>query len=480
MFHPQTAFFLAGLLYVALPLTAWSILRHRHDGRTVMLWCVGGGAFGAGMALIGLRGVAPGWASYTVANLLIFASYVLKIASLRRELGLQERFDVGCLAWALVSLVYVVMLHACALDAPRVVLSALANLVGACFLTSLSWRLYRMSGFRSAAMLAGAYALFALAMAARVWVFGSDLQRLPTFSPGLELAFSFLAAVVTALYGNLGFIGIALESVRKVELARTAELSREQETRRQLEMRSQELSTLLAERTQLLSLREEMLGVMAHEVRQPLNNASAALQSAAAALAKSDGMQEALLRVNRASHVLMQVSSSLDNVLTDAALLDGREPLMQQETDLDTLVALVLADVSPADRPRVKVVRATATRTADMNANLLRLALRNLVLNALRYAPVDSVVTVRLSDSDQPLGVCIDVCDSGPGFEPELVAQLFVRGARGRRPGQPPGHGLGLYIAQRVMRLHGGQAVLLSNQPGRSVVMRLVWPQGGA
>jgi signal transduction histidine kinase len=64
-------------------------------------------------------------------------------------------------------------------------------------------------------------------------------------------------------------------------------------------------------------------------------------------------------------------------------------------------------------------------------------------------------VTDRIADSDQPLGLVIDVIDRGCGIEPGLREHLFERGARGR---QTPGaeHGLGLYIVRRVMELHGG------------------------
>lgn len=480
MLHPQTAFFLAGLLYIALPLTAWSILRRRHDGRTVLLWCLGGGAFGVGAALIGLRGAVPGWLSLPVANLLVFGSYALRSASLRRELGLNEGFRVLGAAWLLASAVYMALLSVSPLDAPRVVLSSVVNAVGGLALSALAWRLFRLKGYRSAAMLSAAYGLFALAMLVRGAVNAMSWQNIVIFSSGPEFVFAFLAAFIAALYGNLGYIGIALESAREVELARAMELSREHEKRAQLELRSRELATLLAERTLLLAHREEMLGVMAHEVRQPLNNASAALQSAVAALARVHDGQDAMMRLSRANAVLMQVSASLDNALTDAVLLDDREPMVLQETDIDTLIGLVLADIAVADRGRVQVEWLAEARTAEMNPSLMRLALRNLIVNALAYSPASEAVTVRITDSEHPLGLCVDVCDRGRGFEPELVSKLFMRGARGANSSQQGGHGLGLHIVRRVMQMHGGSVELARNEPGQAVVMRLVLPQSGA
>lgn len=215
MLHPQTAFFLAGLLYIALPLTAWSILRRRHDGRTVGLWCLGSGAFGLGTTLIGLRGMAPDWLSLPVANLLVFGSYVLRSASLRRELGLSEGFRVSGLVWLLLSLAYFLLLALSPLMAPRVVLGSAANAAGALVLSFLAWRLFRVKGYRSAAMLSVAYGLFALAMLMRGVVNVIHWQETVIFSAGPEFVFVFLAALIAALYGNLGYIGIALESARR-------------------------------------------------------------------------------------------------------------------------------------------------------------------------------------------------------------------------------------------------------------------------
>jgi signal transduction histidine kinase len=220
-----------------------------------------------------------------------------------------------------------------------------------------------------------------------------------------------------------------------------------------------------------------MLAMMAHEVRQPLNNASAALQSAAEAVADEQrDRQAAAGRLQRASAVLSQITKALDNTLADAVLLNDAGPLARQDIDIDTLVKLALADVEPAERARLNLERATSTRTASMNAGLIRLALRNLIANALAYAPANTPVTIRISDSDDPLALVIEVIDAGPGISADLRPRLFTRGARGTTPGQRQGHGLGLYIVYRVMALHGGEA-RVEHPPAGGLSMGLVIPQ---
>lgn len=246
---------------------------------------------------------------------------------------------------------------------------------------------------------------------------------------------------------------------------RTAELERERGLRAQIERHAEELNALLHERS-------EMLDVLAHEVRQPLNNASAALQSMARALPEGS-VDPAAERLARAQTVMGQVLASIDNTLASAALLVRAGPIDRVDADIDTLLAVAVADLPLAERGRIRLRRETHTRTASMDMSLMRLAVRNLLLNALKHSPPGAPVRVTLSDSDAPLALLIDVADQGPGLDPEVRPRLFERGNRTRRPGAPLGHGLGLYIVRRVMELHGGQALLLRDGPD-GVTMRLV------
>ena len=247
-------------------------------------------------------------------------------------------------------------------------------------------------------------------------------------------------------------------------------LLREQELRLESERHAAELDRLLKERG-------EMLDVLAHEVRQPLNNASAALQSAEAALQELHE-QSASTRLLRAQAVLGQVLASIDNTLAVASLLARPDPLRLQEADVDTLLAVAIADMPPADRARIRIERQTSTRTASMDTSLMRLALRNLLSNAASYSPPGSPVIVRIADLDEPLAIVIEVANECAGISRETVARLFERGSR-RAPvdaSPPSGLGLGLYIVRRVMELHTGSAELAANSPA-GVTFRLVLPQ---
>jgi signal transduction histidine kinase len=218
-----------------------------------------------------------------------------------------------------------------------------------------------------------------------------------------------------------------------------------------------------------LKERSEMLDVLAHEVRQPLNNASAALQAASVELER-DGRKSADEPLRRAEVVLGEVQASIGNTLAVASLLVGGERIEGVDTDIDALIEVAIADMPRDQRERVVVERATNTRTASMEPGLMRLALRNLLSNALRCSPPGSPVVVRVSDSDEPLALILDVIDRGAGIADELLPRLFQRKARhpgGRR------QGLGLYIVRRVMELHRG-SVLVERSGAGGTTMRLI------
>lgn len=261
-------------------------------------------------------------------------------------------------------------------------------------------------------------------------------------------------------------------SIREVaELADALARARDAEAQAMQELQRAREQTLAQ-----LKERSDMLDVLAHEVRQPLNNASAALQAATVELSR-DGKLSAAEPMRRAELVLNEVQQSIGNTLAVAALLMGGQRIESVDTDIDALIEVAIADQPPSEAWRVRVERETNTRTATMEPGLMRLALRNLLSNALRCSPPASTVTVRVSDSDDPLALILDVIDHGPGIPPDRMPRFsghapprLEKDARGRR------RGLGLHIVHRVMELHGGALQVLHTGP-QGTTMRLVITQ---
>jgi two-component system sensor histidine kinase CpxA len=118
--------------------------------------------------------------------------------------------------------------------------------------------------------------------------------------------------------------------------------------------------------------------------------------------------------------------------------------------------------------------------TIQGNGQLLHSALENVVRNAVKYTAEGTVVTLTMNrDPAQPGWLEISVRDCGSGVPEEMLKRLFepfvrVGSARDRSSG---GYGLGLAIAERAVRLHGGE-ISARNQPegGLIVTIRLPAP----
>jgi signal transduction histidine kinase len=252
---------------------------------------------------------------------------------------------------------------------------------------------------------------------------------------------------------------VSLDDITEATL-QSRQLEREQALRRQIERHAQDLSDLLTERS-------EMLNVLAHEVRQPLNNASAALQNAEHTLLRQRGPAalEAAEPLHRAQRVLGGVLAGVDNALAVAALLAEGHGATLADLDLEMLVSIAVGDMQADDRGRIQVSHETSARTVAADAGLMRLALRNLLANALAFSPRNASVVVKISEAASGASLCIDVIDQGPGIPAEVQQRLFQRGARGPAHERRGSHGLGLYIVRRAMELQGGHAQLLHTGP---------------
>jgi two-component system OmpR family sensor kinase len=200
---------------------------------------------------------------------------------------------------------------------------------------------------------------------------------------------------------------------------------------------------------------------------------------ASSAIAASDGMPaiDARKPLLRAQHVLDHVIGTLNNALAAATMLTIGATEAMSDTDLDTLVGLVVHDIAPDERQRIRVEGLSTARTVQLQPVLMRLALCNLLVNALAYSPAGSPVTLRIAESEDPLAIVFDVCDEGEGISPSLLPRLFEKGTRGPNVRSTAGAGLGLYIVRKVVELQHGRIEIVPNQP-RGSIFRLAIPQG--
>lgn len=216
----------------------------------------------------------------------------------------------------------------------------------------------------------------------------------------------------------------------------------------------------MAEKTQgLINSQKDLLNSVAHEIRTPLSRIRFSL---AMLREKTKSFEDGLHHIDDIETDITEVSDLVDEILTYQRF--ERDRLSNEPLSRIDLVALLKETASREGTPGLTLtMRSPETcRMFSCEPRYLGRALRNLVRNALRYGKSHVDVILEAHDS----GVRIHVDDDGPGIPPSEAERIFdpfyrLDQSRGRDTG---GFGLGLSIAWRIARWHGG-SVSLSNSP---------------
>lgn len=217
---------------------------------------------------------------------------------------------------------------------------------------------------------------------------------------------------------------------------------------------------LLGELERSLTRQRQFVADAAHELRSPV--------AAIRAQAEAPG-DTAATAVPAIRHEAARLSGLVDDLLA-LAKLDAAPELRRRPTDLDDLVFHEMRSLS--DRPGLELDASgvEAVRVVGDPALLAR-AVRNVLDNAGRHAAGRVVVKLHREGDVAELVVS----DDGPGVPADQrlrVLERFTRldEARARDAG---GAGLGLAIVAHVAAAHGGTVVILDNDPGARVLLRL-------
>ncbi|HOG48463.1 MAG TPA: ATP-binding protein, partial [Anaerolineae bacterium] len=206
-----------------------------------------------------------------------------------------------------------------------------------------------------------------------------------------------------------------------------------------------------------LRLCDEFLAVAAHELRTPVTSLRGYAELTmkrieAGRIADPQELRRAFESIDRQAERL----SILANQLLDLTELEsGQLTLRRRETELVALVRRLVATMQAATTRHTLTLHAPASLSANVDPERLRLVLYNLLDNAIKYSPQGGPVEVELSTPDAAT-VRIAVRDHGPGIPPEQRPQLFTRFFKAGVERPAGGLGLGLYIGQRIVALHGG------------------------
>jgi two-component system cell cycle sensor histidine kinase PleC len=206
--------------------------------------------------------------------------------------------------------------------------------------------------------------------------------------------------------------------------------------------------------------REEMVQDVAHDLRTPLTSIKGASQNLLDGMAGplEDSAREYVEIVrDQAEHLI-----GIVNWLVDAmrVSLDPVE-LETSPVDIDELANRVVRGLGPiAEERQIELTIDTEPSGALVDPDKLTLVLENIVGNALKFTDDGGTVSVSVRPVDQT--VEISVSDTGVGMSQEEREHVFDRYYRSGHPRS--GTGLGLSISRELVRLHGGDIDVTSEE----------------
>lgn len=232
------------------------------------------------------------------------------------------------------------------------------------------------------------------------------------------------------------------------------------------------LNSLIGRLSGALNRTEDFIAEAAHRVRTPLATVRAHAENTLRRVDKEEN-RRSLREMIRA----IDESSRAAGQLLDHAMVSLRADQLEREpVDLTALVRDLVDRLRPVAELKDMEIDVDGAPPAEVmgDAILIQNAVRNILDNAIKYAPPETPIRVSLATGQGQ--AMLTVRDRGVGFPAEGAAELTARFARGGNVSGVVGSGLGLTIADEVARAHGGTLSIGNNEEGPGACVRLSFP----
>jgi len=224
---------------------------------------------------------------------------------------------------------------------------------------------------------------------------------------------------------------------------------------------------------------DDFLSIISHELRTPMTTikgniqlAKLRLKSAVRSLPADDKLisilQEVQMMLERAERQANTQNRLIRDLLDSSHIQSGRLDLQQEHVDLVAIVRETIEDLQSTAPARTIHLTMPGGENIPVFADAERIGqvINNYVTNALKYAPEDRPIEVRLEKKGS--AALFSVLDQGPGLSPTEQAQIWERFYQvkeiKRQRGFSVGMGLGLYICRAIIEQQQGSVGVESTQ----------------
>ena len=209
----------------------------------------------------------------------------------------------------------------------------------------------------------------------------------------------------------------------------------------------------------LETLRSEFVGNVSHELRTPLTVVRGYLETLQDI---SNGSALQMKAYDQMSEQVMRMQSLADDLITLSQLEEDLEPPTEPFDVVSLLEIIVVLEAEALSGGKHTFTFASDAVSVSANQRDIRMALGNIIFNAVRHNPQGADIDVGLKPQQQ--GVMISIKDNGIGIDPAEIPRLTERFYRGdnSRNSQTGGSGLGLAIVKHAIIQAGGNLTIHS------------------
>lgn len=222
--------------------------------------------------------------------------------------------------------------------------------------------------------------------------------------------------------------------------------------------------------------KDDILAVVSHELRSPLNAILGWTQMLRTQQLDSRMAERALETIERNARAQTQL---VEDLLDVSRIVMGKLALDMQDVDLQTVIRDAIEVVRPsATKKRLTILPKIEDGALSVigDPDRLRQVVVNLLSNAVRFS--EDGGTVRIDAQRTVAGIEIVVADEGQGITAHFLPHVFERFRQANAREQRPhgGLGLGLSIVRQLVELHGGSVTAASDGPGKGAVFTVTIP----